>query len=65
MVSQRDIYRRAHLLIDHSGTQAADRAYRMMLRSLEEDDLQQAGDWLAIGQAVENLQNLRTPATRH
>ena len=55
MVSQRDIYRRAQLLIDHSGAEAAELADRMMLRSLEEDDLPQAGDWLAIGQAIEDI----------
>ncbi len=58
MVSERDTYRRAQRLIDRTGTQAAERAYRMMLCSLEEDDLPQAGDWLSIGHALENLQNL-------
>jgi len=65
MVSQRDIYRRAQLLIDHSGSEAAELAYRMMRRSLEEQDLPQAGDCLAIGQAIENLQNLPTVGRRH
>jgi hypothetical protein len=65
MVSQRDVYRRAQLLIDNSGTHAAEHAYRMLLRSLQEDDLPQAGDWLAIGQAIENLQSLPPLGRRH
>ena len=65
MVSERDIYRRAQLLIDHSGSEAVELADRMMRRSLEEDDLPQAGDWLAIGQAIEQLQNLPPVARRH
>jgi hypothetical protein len=65
MVSQTHIYRRAQRLIDHSGSEAAELAYGMLLRSLEADNLPDAGDWLAIGQAIENLQNLPPAGRRH
>ena len=64
MVSQLDRYRSAQQVIDRHGPEAQDHACRMMRRFLDKGDVQGAGVWLAIGDAIEDLQNL-TAGTIH
>jgi len=61
MTSQIDLFRSAKLIIGRFGDKAADHVQAMLERHLAVDDVQGAGVWLAIGQAVELLNDL-TPA---
>jgi len=61
MTSQIDIYRSAKLITRRYGDRAADHVQAMIEHHLTIDDVQGAGVWLAIGQAVEVLNDL-TPA---
>jgi hypothetical protein len=63
MVSEMDRYRSEKLVIDQHGPEAGEHAFRMMWRFLHQGDFDGADAWLAIGSAIEDLQNL-PPATR-
>ena len=65
MVSELDRYRSAQQVINRHGAQAGEHAYRMMRHFLGKGDVQGAGVWLGIGNAIEELQNLATAGTLH
>lgn len=65
MISQRDIYATAQVLIRKHGKGADDYAHVMMLSFMEIDDLKGAGIWLCIGQAIEDLQNKKAQGKLH
>jgi hypothetical protein len=65
MGSHAQIYRLAHALLDCFGLQAVECADDMLHCRLEEDDMKAAGDWLAIGEAIEDLARLDAGETRH
>lgn len=55
MVSQKDIYISAQLLIKQHGDRAEDVAAEKMQAMMDSDDVQGAGVWLSVGQAIEDL----------
>jgi len=55
MVSQRDIYASAKLLIHKHGSNAEDLAMKKMTLRMERDDLKGASVWLEIMSAIDNL----------
>jgi hypothetical protein len=59
MVSQKDIYTSAQLLIKQHGKKAEDVATRRMEELMDKDDAKGAGVWLAIASAITDLQNLK------
>lgn len=60
-----DMYTSAHRLIKRHGPQATEHAKRMLRRCLEKDDPQEAGMWLTIGQAIEDLTWLSVGVSKH
>jgi hypothetical protein len=59
MVSQKDIYASAQLLIKQHGNKAEDVAVRRMQELMDKDDAKGAGVWLAIAGAVTDLENIK------
>jgi hypothetical protein len=60
MVSQKDIYISAQLLIKQHGNKAEDIATQKMQEMIDKDDVKGAGVWLSIGQAIENLRVVKS-----
>ena len=65
MVSQKDVYITAQMLLKKHGDKANSYAHHMMLSLMEKDDLQGAGVWLSIGQAIEDLRNKKRQGKLH
>jgi hypothetical protein len=65
MASQPDIYTLAQRMIDCFGAEAEAYADAMLRRRLEQDDVLAAGAWLALGNAIDDLQQLPPPHRRH
>lgn len=61
MTSSIDIYRCARIVIRRHGDGASDHVQTMIVEHLSRGDRDAAGAWLAIGQAIEVLEN-RKPA---
>lgn len=55
MVSQKDTFRSAQLLIKQFGEEAEERAHQMMMKFIKADDAKGAAAWLDIGSAIEDL----------
>ena len=55
----------AQEMIDCYGPEAEHHAGEMLRVRLEEGDLLAAGVWLAIGNAIEDLEQLPPPGRRH
>lgn len=55
MVSNRDIYASAQVLIKQHGDAAEGIAMERMIKLLREDDVKGAAHWLSIMQAIEDL----------
>lgn len=65
MTRHQAIYAAAQRLINRFGPGAEDFAGAMLRCRLEADDLPGAGDWLAIGNAIEDLRAVPPPHRRH
>jgi hypothetical protein len=65
MTVRPDIYTLARRVIDRCGSEAAAYAETRMLESLFDEDHRGAGAWLAIGNAIEDLERLPPPGRRH
>jgi hypothetical protein len=65
MTSRADLYRVASDIIERYGPDAGEYAEDMLRRRLEDDDIRQAGVWLAIGNAIEDLSRLAAGETVH
>jgi hypothetical protein len=65
MIADFESYRMAKRISDQYGPEAAAYAYGMMRRFMAKNDGEQAGDWLAIAVAIENLQKLPPADTPH
>lgn len=65
MIADFDTYLMAKRLIDHCGQKAPRHADWMMRRFMAKNDPEQAADWLAIGVAIDQLQNLPALACPH
>lgn len=60
MVTDRDIYASAKLLINQHGIKAEDVAMEKMLYFVHRDDVKGAGVWLKIMDAINNLESRKT-----
>ncbi len=60
-----DIYTFVQRIIDRHGSHAAEHADQMLRHFLDLDDLDAAGEWLRIGQAIDDLTTLPAPDRRH
>jgi hypothetical protein len=65
MKSTPDTYCAARALLDRYGSLSGEPAYQMMRCCLETGDQWAAGIWLAIGNAIEDLQTLTLSGTLH
>ena len=65
MTSQPHIYTLAQRMIHCFGAEAEAYADAMLRRRLDDDDLLAAGAWLAIGNAIDDLQQLPPTHRRH
>jgi hypothetical protein len=65
MISQKNIYITAQMLIKQHGDEAEDYADGMMRSFIEKDDVKGAGVWLSIGQAIEDLRNKKRQGKLH
>lgn len=61
----RDIYMSANLLIKQYGSRASQQAEARLKEYVEVQDVKAAGVWLAIGQAVQDLQQILDGKARH
>lgn len=60
MVSQKDIFISAQLLIKQHGGKAEDYAFQQMLALIEQDDVKGSGVWLSIMSAIEDLRSVKS-----
>lgn len=65
MVSQKDIYITAQLLIKQHGDEAEDYASEMMQSFIEKNDVKGAGMWLSVGAAIDDLRNMKRQGKPH
>lgn len=65
MVSQKDIYISAQLLIQQHGEQAESIAMQRLQVLMDKDDVQGASVWLSVACAIEDLQNLNHQGKLH
>lgn len=59
MVSQKDIYFAANLLVDVYGREAEDVAQRQLNELMGKDDVKGAAVWLSIAAAIDDLQHAK------
>jgi hypothetical protein len=60
MVSPKDVYISAQLLIKQHGNKAEDIAAQKMQELMDKDDVKGASVWLSISQAIENLRTVKS-----
>lgn len=65
MISQKDIFISAQLLIKQYGDAAEAYASQQMHRLMEKDDVKGAGAWLAIIAAIDDLKNVKSQGNLH
>ena len=59
MITNKDIYLSAKILITKHGEEAGAIADQRMLELMAQDDVKGASVWLGIGQAIEDLHNIK------
>jgi hypothetical protein len=59
MISQRDIFATAQLLIKKHGSKAEAFADKMMLRLMNKNDVKGASVWLSVSFAIDDLQKCK------
>jgi predicted secreted protein len=65
MISQKDIFISAQLLIKQHGAKAEDYASKKMMNLIEKDDAKGAGVWLSIMSAIEDLRSIKQQGKLH
>lgn len=65
MTSQKDFYICANLLIKRHGKDAENHALQRSEEFAEKGEMLGAGTWLAIAQAVRELENQKAPTRLH
>ena len=65
MVSQKDIYISAQLLLKQHGENAEEVAEQKMQKLMDQDDAKGAGVWLSIMSAIEDLRNVKQQEKLH
>ncbi len=64
MISDKDIYTTANMLIKEHGDKAEEHAQKRMYELMDADDAKGAGVWLSVMQAIHDLQ-CRSGGTVH
>jgi len=65
MISQKDIYLSAQVLIKQHGDKAEEFASQKMEAMMKRDDAKGAGVWLAITSAIDDLRTVKTQEKLH
>jgi hypothetical protein len=65
MLTTNDIYAIAEVLIKEHGRKAEDVAQSKMLNLIAQDDVKEAGEWLAIIAAIDDLYRLKRQKRLH
>jgi hypothetical protein len=65
MVSRKDIYLSANVLIQRYGNEAETIAWKRMHELMDKDDVRGASVWLSIAGAIDDLQNVKRQGTLH
>jgi hypothetical protein len=65
MVSRKDIYRSANVLIQRYGNEGETIAWQRMHKLMDKDDVRGASVWLSIASAIDDLQNVKRQGKLH